>query len=587
MNLRKKTMLIVGASLCFLTIILCVAVPVIQKRNFEKVETSLCIQKMDGVLAAFNKSLEEFAARYKDYSQWDDTCQFIKGENAAYIESNYTESGLASINANALVILDKNGKVCFATGFDKEIGKKIELPEGFAPYIAPDSALLRHDSPDSVKTGIISLPQGNMMLTAQPVLNSQGEGDICGTFVVGRYFNAQEIDRLSCYTLTPIEVCSANAQNIPEDFKSVMASNTTETLTARREANTISGYSMIKNIGGKPAFAVRTDMSLEMFRKLERDGSISFIIAFVALGITLFLVVIGFLGRSVLSPLARLGHRLQEVADDVAAASEQMSSSSHELAAAASCQAANLEESSAPLAQLAQQAKSNSDGAGKADATMERTRGKVASAAAAMIHSVATMNAIKDSSGRISGIIKTIEEIAFQTNLLALNAAVEAARAGEQGRGFAVVAGEVRTLAQKSANAAKDTAAMIETNLEHAKKGTADVERAAEGVREIAADAAIVSADVAAIALASNEQSAGIGQINSGISQMEKVTQDVAANAKESASVSVEMSEQSQQLKSVVEDLVAMIGFSGGEKRHCKTTIAVRTEPNRTIALLE
>ena len=175
---------------------------------------------------------------------------------------------------------------------------------------------------------------------------------------------------------------------------------------------------------------------------------------------------------------------------------------------------------------------------------------------------VEKMNGISDSSGKISGIIKTIEEIAFQTNLLALNAAVEAARAGDHGRGFAVVADEVRSLAQRSAEAAKTTAQLIQENVQCANSATDVVKRAAEGIRKTADNASKVETNVQEIAASSKEQAKGIEQINKAVAQMDQVTQQVAANAEESASSAVQMSSQAQSMDEAVENLAMMVGGS-------------------------
>jgi methyl-accepting chemotaxis protein len=170
-----------------------------------------------------------------------------------------------------------------------------------------------------------------------------------------------------------------------------------------------------------------------------------------------------------------------------------------------------------------------------------------------------SMNEIKKSSDQISKVIKVIDDIAFQTNILALNAAVEAARAGEAGMGFAVVAEEVRNLAQRSAQAAKDTAAMIENNIELSDRGVNVTQRVQEALNEVTAQAKKISELMAEIAASSQEQSQGISQINSAIAQMETVVQQNAANAEESASASEELSAQAQNLKEMVRQLVILV----------------------------
>jgi len=175
---------------------------------------------------------------------------------------------------------------------------------------------------------------------------------------------------------------------------------------------------------------------------------------------------------------------------------------------------------------------------------------------------VASTNELNNHSGKISKIIKTIDEIAFQTNILALNAAVEAARAGEAGTGFAVVADEVRSLAQRSAQAAKDTAALIEESIAKTNDGVGKVDQVATAIRAITEESVKVKALVEEVAVGSQEQSRGIEQISKAVSQMERATQAAAATAEETAAAAEELSGQSEVLRNVVECLAAMVGAS-------------------------
>jgi methyl-accepting chemotaxis protein len=208
--------------------------------------------------------------------------------------------------------------------------------------------------------------------------------------------------------------------------------------------------------------------------------------------------------------------------------------------------------------------KQNANNASQANQLMTGTRESVSRAGKAMEHLTASMGEISWASEETSKIIKTIDEIAFQTNLLALNAAVEAARAGEAGAGFAVVADEVRNLALRAAEAAKNTADLIEGTVKRVKDGSTLVEKTEQVFQEVATSVGRSSELVGEITAASHKQAQGIEQINKAVSDMDKVVQQNASNAEESASASEEMNAQALNLKQFVGELKSLVDGSRG-----------------------
>ncbi len=275
---------------------------------------------------------------------------------------------------------------------------------------------------------------------------------------------------------------------------------------------------------------------------------------------------------------------------DVAAASEQVSSaatqigkSSQVLADGSSQQASALEEVSSSLQELFSMARLNADNSQSARRMAESTKTSSQKGLESMGRLSSSIEEIKASSDRTAQIVKTIDGIAFQTNLLALNAAVEAARAGDAGRGFAVVAEEVRSLAKRSADAARDTAAMIESAIKSAEQGVAANAQVQSAFEAISSEAQRVSEVVGEIAAASGQQTTAIEQLNQAVTHVSQVTQTTAAHSEESASVAEELSGQSAELRS----MVASFTLQGGAAAHtpsARSTAGGRTPAARTAA---
>jgi methyl-accepting chemotaxis protein len=263
--------------------------------------------------------------------------------------------------------------------------------------------------------------------------------------------------------------------------------------------------------------------------------------------------------RSIAKPINHVIEALNEASGQVTSASAQVSSASHQLAEGAGNQASSLEETSSALEEMSAMTRQNADNATQADNLMKEANMVVTKANESMHGLNTSMEEILKASEEISEIVKAIDEIAFQTNLLALNAAVEAARAGEAGVSFAVVADEVRNLATRAAHSAKNTADLIEGTEKKVKDGAKLVTTTNEAFNEVVTSAAKVGELVGEIASASNEQAQGIEQVNRAIVEMDKVTQQNAANAEDSASSSEEMNAQAEKMKGVVEDLVYIV----------------------------
>ncbi len=298
------------------------------------------------------------------------------------------------------------------------------------------------------------------------------------------------------------------------------------------------------------------------------------VVAAVLVGVVVTMVI-----RRITGSLATAASELRSGSQQVASASGQVSASAQALSQGATEQAASLEETSASMVEMASMTRQNAENSQEAAGQVAETERLVTGANTALNELVASMATIRESSTQVTKIIKTIDEIAFQTNILALNAAVEAARAGEAGMGFAVVADEVRNLAQRSAQAAKDTAALIEASAGNAASGSAKVDAVVTAMSAITASSTRVRSLIEQVSTASRQQAQGIDQVTQAIAQMEKVTQTTAATAEESAAASHELTSQAGQSMVVVQRLEEMVqGSHGGQG-----SVAPATDPGAAV----
>jgi len=329
-----------------------------------------------------------------------------------------------------------------------------------------------------------------------------------------------------------------------------------------------------------------TDLILKNASEDQKKAAESFrraqaaIFVALALGLAIGIALMFVIGRSVTRPLKTVIQGLTDACDQVASASDQVSSASQHLAEGASEQAASIEETSSSLEEMSSMTRQNADNAGHADTLMKGSKQIVGQANESMGRLIGSMEEITRASEETSKIVKTIDEIAFQTNLLALNAAVEAARAGEAGAGFAVVADEVRNLAMRAAEAAKSTANLIEGTVKKVKDGADLTSKTGRAFTEVAESAGKVAELVGEISAASNEQAQGIEQVNKAIAEMDRVVQQNAANAEETASATEELNSQAELIREMVKGLAS---FIGGNKSGARAEAGLNENDNQKL----
>lgn len=277
----------------------------------------------------------------------------------------------------------------------------------------------------------------------------------------------------------------------------------------------------------------------------------------------LILVVAGvwiFNQRFIVKPLAGIAQELTADSAHLRHASDQLAMGSQSIASGATESAASIEETSATITEINAMTEQTANHAKSATASVLESDQSVAQVNARLQDMMTSMRDITSSGDKISKIIRVIDEIAFQTNILALNAAVEAARAGEAGMGFAVVADEVRNLAQRSSQAAKDTAALIQESVTMSRQGSANLEEVASAVTGVTERSSNVKKLIDEVSASCHEQALGVRQIAGSLKQMEQVTQSAAASAEQNANSTGRLHDQSASLDSIVGRLTALIG---------------------------
>jgi len=330
---------------------------------------------------------------------------------------------------------------------------------------------------------------------------------------------------------------------------------------------------------------INTQMAEDLNVQNKNDSAFAnsaiLVILFAAL---VLLITVGLMISSMITkPIIKAVDALEDSSEQVTSASGQLSASSQQLAEGSAEQAASIQETSSTLEESASMVRQNTENTKQAAILAKNAKDAAGKGNKDMHEMMTSMSELKKSSDEIAKIIKVIDEIAFQTNILALNAAVEAARAGEAGMGFAVVAEEVRNLAQRSAQAAKDTATIIESNIHLSQQGVEVSRQVNESLVEINTQAQKVSELLDEVAAASQEQSQGIAQINKAISQMEQVVQANASTAEESASASEELTAQSNAMKEIVNSLFVLVHGANALQQHVQMALTDNAYQRKSV----
>lgn len=306
-------------------------------------------------------------------------------------------------------------------------------------------------------------------------------------------------------------------------------------------------------------WVIGTGIYVDDVDKAVFDTFLQILIANIIAMVVVITAVLSTIVRDIVASMDKVTKDLEESSQEIASASSQLDAASQKLAEGTTEQAASIQETSSTLEETASMVQQNRDNTQQAAMLAKKSKEFAGKSNEEMQKMMVAMEDLKKSSAEIGKIIKVIDEIAFQTNILSLNAAVEAARAGDAGKGFAVVAEEVRSLAQRSAQAAKDTAVIIDSNIAMSDNGVRIASDVQESVAEIDEQSRKVSELLDEISVATDEQAQGVGQINKAISQMEMVMASNAQSAEESASASKALYDQTINMRDVISNLNAIV----------------------------
>jgi hypothetical protein len=356
--------------------------------------------------------------------------------------------------------------------------------------------------------------------------------------------------KLTAYDAALRDILRAVQENRPHDaaffnLVSVWAARGKELITIGGELGDMTGQA-------SKAASDKTEHSLSRARLVNLIILLGSILGGICLGWWML--------KGINFQLRDAAEQLHQGSAQVSSAANQISTSSQTLAQGASEQAASLEEVSSSTEEINSLIRANSAHASAANTLMQATAHDVSEADRRLTDLSSSMAGIADASKQVSQVIKVIDEIAFQTNILALNAAVEAARAGESGLGFAVVADEVRSLAQRSAQSAKDTEKLIELCMSSSSEGSMKLNKVVESVQHVKRDTDEVKTHIAEVATGSLQQAKGLEQITQAMTQLQALTQTTAANAEETAAAGEQMNAQASCLNQISVELVALVG---------------------------
>lgn len=327
MNLRQKTLLLIGLTLAGLIGVLYASLSTIFQASFAELEERNVRQNVRRVQEAFFDEVETLNTTAADYAKWDDTYAFINQLNQDFVQANFLDENFVRLRLNMVLLFNNQGKPVVGKGFNLEQKKETAISDSFQKYLTPNSLLLKHSNPGSNITGIVLLPEGFLMIASHPILNSQGTGSIRGSLIMGSYLNDKRIEELAKRTQLSLKVYRVNDTQLPPDFqgaRSALLDSSPKTQASQLNNQqipiiirplsdeAIAGYTLLRDINGKPALLVRAEMPREIYQQ----GQVSLrylIFSLLGVGIIFSVVALFLLEKMVLSRLANLSVNVEQI----------------------------------------------------------------------------------------------------------------------------------------------------------------------------------------------------------------------------------------------------------------------------------
>ncbi|MEW6182882.1 MAG: PAS domain S-box protein [Bacillota bacterium] len=311
MTLRKKTLLIVGVVLACMVAVLSIGSQRLLMEGISNIEDQKIEKNLGISLNALSGLLEDLDVKLADWAAWDDTYAFMENKNSEYIKSNLVDSSFLNQDINLVAFIDSSGRIVFAGCFDLDTKTETPVPQSLKKYLSPGSPVFRKE--ESVK-GIINLPEGPLLVAARPVLTSQGSGPSRGTAVMGRYLDDSVVAQLAETTGLSLTGHYWDDPRMPPDFQEArgLLTNRTYLLSLPADEAKATGYALVKDLNGQPAFILGMETQRELY-SLGRDNMRRFVLFFAMLGLVPGFVALLFLERVVLSRLDRLGKEVRGI----------------------------------------------------------------------------------------------------------------------------------------------------------------------------------------------------------------------------------------------------------------------------------